>query len=542
MRFSGMSQEDARKRFQETDREIVHLERQALRAQMANTAVTCGNAEGKVADKTELGLIRHVLKLQRPRTPLRDLLDRSGRAIQEMKPCFMMSPLSVAQYLKPGQCEFDLVVIDEASQMKPEEAISGLARANQIVVVGDPKQLPPTSFWDRVAANDTEVESILEMAMHCWHPYRRLLWHYRSRHSSLIAFSNEKFYDGELIVFPAPVKNHPEYGVRMEKVDGYCKRGGTNTIEAQRVAEAAVNFMRREAEKDEDAMRSLGVVAMNNTQTELILDEVNRLLQRTPEAYAYTEAMDRNTGGLETFFVKNLENVQGDERDVIYISVTYGPDPDSGKVMQRFGPINTDVGYRRLNVLFTRAKQQIRLFTSMNASDIRVSDPAVKMGRRALHDYLEYAATGRLHNGTDTGGEPTNDFERFVKNRLETRGFDVDCQVGVAGYFLDLAVSHPAFPNGYLAGVECDGATYHSANSARDRDRLRQEVLENLGWNIYRIWSTDWFNDADTETERLTRYLHQLLRDIAPPQEIDETADVVDQCSQTLDLFSQTRK
>ena len=525
-RFSGVTQEDARARFKQTDRELIQLERRALRAQLASAAIPRGNSEGLVRDKTELGLIRHVLSLKKPRTPIRDLVDRAGRAIQEMKPCFMMSPLSVAQYLKPGNCEFDLVVIDEASQMKPEDAIGGLVRAGQIVVVGDPKQLPPTSFFDRVGGEPVEedeeatdadqIESILETAMNCWQPYRRLLWHYRSRHGSLIAFSNEKFYDGELIVFPAPVKDNPEYGVRMEHVSGTCRRGGTNLKEAQCIAEAAVEFMRLEARKDEDAMRSLGVVAMNRAQTELIADEISRLLQRVPDAYAYTEVFENRGGGIESFFVKNLENVQGDERDVIYISTTYGPDPDSGKVHQRFGPINTDLGYRRLNVLFTRAKEQVKLFTSLHAADVNVRDETVKRGRRALHDYLEYAATGRLHGGDGNGCDPDNDFERFVKARLEARGFDVACQVGVAGYYIDLAVSHPAFPDGYLAGVECDGATYHSAMSARDRDRLRQEVLENLGWDIYRVWSTDWFADPDAETDKLDRHLRGLLNRKAP--------------------------
>jgi very-short-patch-repair endonuclease len=306
-----------------------------------------------------------------------------------------------------------------------------------------------------------------------------------------------------LIVFPAPVKNTAEYGVYMEKINGKCRRGGTNTIEAQRVAEEAVEFMRCESQKDETRMCSLGVVAMNQAQKELIYDEIQRLLTRYPKAYAYTQALENRKGGLENFFVKNLENVQGDERDVIYISATYGPDPDSGVVYQRFGPINTDLGYRRLNVLFTRAKQQLRLFTSMKPDDVKISDPNTKRGRRVLHDYLEYAATGRLYGGENNSSEPTNNFELFVKNRLEARGFDVDCQVGVAGYFLDLAVSHPSFPNGYIAGVECDGATYHTAFSARDRDRLREEVLRNLGWDIYRVWSTDWFANPDVSIQHL---------------------------------------
>ncbi|ADI75125.1 conserved hypothetical protein (plasmid) [Methanohalobium evestigatum Z-7303] len=517
-RFSGLKQEEARERFRKTDRELIDLERKYLRAKLAKAPITRRNSEGLPRDKTELGLINHERSKKRKHISFRDLMNRAGKAIQELKPCFMMSPLSVSQYLKPGTSEFDLVVIDEASQMKPEDSLGALARSKQIVVVGDPKQLPPTSFFERLGGDDNEteendadtVESILEMAMRCWQPYRRLLWHYRSRHESLIDFSNKKFYNDQLIVFPSPVTNHPSYGVHMEYVGGTCRKGGTNIKEAQRVAEAAVEFMQTNPEQ------SLGVVAMNKVQTDLIEDEVSRLLTENTAAYNYIEHWDKINGGLESFFVKNLENVQGDERDVIFISTTYGPDSESGKVHQRFGPINSNVGYRRLNVLFTRAKEQVQLFTSMRPSDVRVNEENVNFGRRALHDYLEYAATGRLQGGDGSSNEPENDFERHVKEHLEKRGFDVDCQVGVSGYFIDLAVSHPAFSDGYLAGIECDGATYHSAKSARDRDRLRQEILENLGWDIYRVWSTDWFANPKKETDKLEQYIHSLLETKAP--------------------------
>lgn len=522
--FDGVTQEEARTRFRSLDRELIEFERQALRSQLAHAPIPRGNSEGRVRDRTELGLINQMLSVAKPRTPMRELFDRSLNAIQDMKPCFMMSPLSVAQYLKPGRCEFDLVVMDEASQMKPEDAVGALVRAGQIVVVGDPKQLPPTSFFDRVAgsaddeddedaAEATQIKSILESAMSCWQPYRRLLWHYRSRHGSLIAFSNEKFYDGDLIVFPSPIKDHPDYGVKLEPVDGFCRpRTGMNEREARAVATAAVAFMKQEAAKPDAEMRSLGVVAMNRAQTDLIYQEVSQLVSHDLDAYRYTEAMEARGAGIESFFIKNLENVQGDERDVIFISVTYGPDPDSRKVLNRFGPINGAAGHRRLNVLFTRAKEQVRVFSSMRAQDINIKDPATPAGRRALHDYLEYAATGRLFGGDGHGRAPENDFEYCVKDRLEALGYEVTCQVGVAGYFIDLAVSHPAFPNGYLAGIECDGATYHSARSARDRDRLRQDVLEHLGWDICRIWSTDWFADPDGETRKLGRHLQELLR------------------------------
>jgi superfamily I DNA and/or RNA helicase/very-short-patch-repair endonuclease len=517
--------EKAREKFQEIDRELFHLERKALRSQLANQPVTVGNREGYPRDKTELGLIEHERGKQRKHIPLRDLLARAGQAVQDLKPCFMMGPFSVAQYLKPGGLEFDLVVIDEASQMRPEDALGALVRSGQIVVVGDPKQLPPSSFFSRAVdegdeeeqeETDTEsVESILDLAMRCWQPYRRLLWHYRSRHGSLIAFSNCHFYNNELIVFPSPATDNSDCGVQLEPVEGIYRKGGINEIEARRVAEEAIRFMVAEMASDAE-MRSLGIVAMNQKQSELIQDEVDRLVQDSHEAERYINHFEQEAEGLNSFFVKNLENVQGDERDAIFISATYGPDQESGKVHQRFGPINSQSGPRRLNVLFTRAKQQVRLFSSMSASDIQVNDTARQTGRQVLRDYLRYAETGELPSGAQSNGEPDSDFEVFVRRRLEARGFQVDHQIGVSGYFIDLGVRDPAFPDTYIVGVECDGAAYHSAKSARDRDRLRQQVLENLGWTIYRIWSTDWFADPEGETDKLERFLQKILKTKAP--------------------------
>jgi very-short-patch-repair endonuclease len=275
------------------------------------------------------------------------------------------------------------------------------------------------------------------------------------------------------------------------------------------VAEAAVAFMR------ENPDRSLGVVTLNMPQREVLLGEIDRLIARDRRAAAYIEKWEST---LEPFFVKNLENVQGDERDVIFISTVYGPDADTGVVMNRFGPVNSNVGHRRLNVLFTRAKQQVDVFTSMRSSDIRVSD-ASSRGVKELKSYLEYAETGRLEQGEQTGREPDSEFEIFVRDRLVQHGFEVVPQVGVAGYSIDLAVKHPK-RSGYLLGIECDGATYHSSKSARDRDRLREEVLVGLKWNIYRIWSTDWFSNPQHEFARLLAHIEKLVSvDIAKTQQ-----------------------
>lgn len=262
--------------------------------------------------------------------------------------------------------------------------------------------------------------------------------------------------------------------------------------------------MRAEPEK------SLGIVTLNQNQRDLLLELVERSVPREPFAQKY---IDRWEGTLEAFFVKNLENVQGDERDVIFISTVYGPDAATGVVMNRVGPINGAYAHRRLSVLFTRAKDRVEVFTSMKPGNINASEGS-NLGVHALRDYLEYAETGRLETGETTGREPDSEFEEFVQDRLREKGFDVVSQVGVAGYFIDLAIKHPK-RSGYLLGIECDGASYHSSRSARDRDRLRQQVLERLKWNIYRIWSTDWFQNPEEELRRLLGSLEGLLRDEA---------------------------
>ena len=511
-RFKGITQKQARERFRELDRQILKLHQQSLAAELARASIDPGVLTPQRKDYTGRVLLENEFSKKQRHVPIRVLLDRAGRSIQQMKPCFMMSPLSVAQFLKPGGLRFDILVIDEASQMRPEEALGSIVRTDQTVVVGDPMQLPPTSFFDKAdhfigteeeAEEIIDSESILDLALATYRPARELRWHYRSRHESLIAFSNRKFYDDKLIVFPSPLdpdkaKRKPQFGVFNHFVHGKYK-SSLNLIEAQVVADAAVAFMR------ETPDRSLGVVTLNQPQQELLLGEIDRLVARDERAAKYREKWEST---LEYFFVKNLENVQGDERDVIFISTVYGPDADTGVVMNRFGPVNSNVGHRRLNVLFTRAKERVELFTSMRSGDIRIADGA-SLGIKTLKSYLEYAETGKLEQGVSTGREPDSDFEIFVRDRLIQHGFEVVPQVGVAGYFIDLAVKHPK-RSGYILGIECDGAMYHSSKSARDRDRLREEVLIGLKWKIYRIWSTDWFANPQQEFNRLIAHINQL--------------------------------
>jgi hypothetical protein len=319
-----------------------------------------GISFGRVRDYTELSLIKHEIGKQRAHIPVRQLVKRSVLALQALKPCFMMSPMSVAQYLTPGAVSFDLVIMDEASQLRLEDALGVVLRGKQVVVVGDPKQLPPTSFFDRQINIDTDdktiadnAESILDVAQNCF-PNSHLRWHYRSEDERLIAFSNAQFYGGELVVFPTPVQNGNDTGVFHHYIENSFsqkgrKGGVVNRQEATNVAEAVRKHLKRYSNF------SLGVATFNANQSELIQDELDRLCREDKWLEDKIKQWDDTP---DSFFIKNLENVQGDERDVIFISTTYGPDKQSGQVYQRFGPINSETGWRRLNVIVTRAKNK----------------------------------------------------------------------------------------------------------------------------------------------------------------------------------------
>lgn len=511
-RFTGLKHNQIRDEFKRLDKEIIALRGKAIAYDCSRKASPPpGRSGARVNDRTEMCLLDYLMPQQRPRMPVRKILTRAGGSIQVLKPCFMMGPQAVAQYLAPGVIKFDLVIMDEASQLKPEEAIGSIARGGQLVVVGDPKQLPPTTFFSRMTHDGdgsddhfttTDAESILDVCSSHFRPTRSLRWHYRSQHHSLIAFSNHSFYQGNLVIFPSPYGQGGKLGVRAVYLADAIYENQTNLREAKRVVDAVGEHIATRPDE------SLGVVTLNIKQRDLIAELLEERLKSARGADAYRDHWA--TEG-QPLFIKNLENVQGDERDAIIISTTFGKPPGSSAVRQNFGPISRQGGWRRLNVLFTRAKRSIAIYTSLRPEDI-VMDGTTPDGTKALRNYLEYARTGSLTTVEETGREPDSDFEISVMDMLKLRGYEVTPQLGVAGYRIDIAVKHPDAPGSYLAAIECDGASYHSALSVRDRDRIRQEILESLGWRgrIWRIWSTDWFRTPRQETEKLISFLKDL--------------------------------
>jgi very-short-patch-repair endonuclease len=467
----------------------------------------------------EVGLIRREVEKRRRHLPIRQLMAKAGIAVQKIKPVFMMSPMSVAQFLRPGEIEFDLLLIDEASQVQPVEALGAVARCRRMVVVGDKRQLPPTRFFDALLSdgNDTagdftagDMESILSLSEAMGVRSKMLRWHYRSRHESLIAVSNRSFYDERLFIVPSPLRDG-ELGIKFRFVhNAVYDRGGSaiNRREAQAVADAVIGFAQRYPAK------SLGVGTFSVRQRDAVLDELELRRRGRPELERFfAEA------SAEPFFVKNLEAIQGDERDVVLISIGYGKDA-SGYMAMNFGPLSNDGGERRLNVLISRARERMEVFTSIRADDIDLNR-ATAVGARILKRFLRYADTGEMDVPEVGGRDPDSDFEEEVARALVALDHKVVHQVGTAGFFVDLAVVDPKQPGRYLLGIECDGATYHSTRSARDRDRLRQAVLEDRGWKIHRVWSIDWFKDPAGELRKIQQAISDAASQVGIAGPID---------------------
>ncbi|MCO6178042.1 DUF3320 domain-containing protein [Ciceribacter sp. RN22] len=455
-----------------------------------------------------VGVLRAEMARRRGHMPIRQLMQRASPAIQALKPVFMMSPLSIAQFLPPGVLEFDLLVMDEASQIQPVDALGAVARAKQVVVVGDERQLPPTKFFSKMTSGATEedddqegaqvsdIESILGLFSARGLPERMLRWHYRSRHQSLIAVSNSQFYDSKLFIVPSPYTQEAGMGLRFHHVPGGVFEDGVNKVEAKVVAEAIIRHALHSPHL------SLGVAAFSIKQRREIQDQLELLRRLNPQTEEFFHSHPH-----EPFFVKNLENVQGDERDVMLISVAYAKNAQ-GYLGMRFGPLGAEGGERRLNVLISRAKRRCEVYASITDEDIDLERGKGK-GVFAFKLFLHYARTGRLSMSQRSDRAMESVFEEQVMAALQERGYQVHPQVGIAGFFIDLAVADDAVPGRYLIGIECDGASYHDSRSARERDRLRQAVLEDHGWTIHRIWSSDWFQRPKAELDRLIAAIEQ---------------------------------
>ena len=471
------------------------------------------NARRPRPDTGEPAIIAYEAAKKRKHMPVRTLLERTKNAALAVKPCFMMSPLTVSQFL-PSDLRFDVVIFDEGSQILPGDAINCVYRGSSLVLAGDQKQLPPTSWmfggagtddgedWSADADDIDEFESVLDLAKSAG-VFRNLSlrWHRRSRHEALIAFSNFSFYDGKIITFPGAGGDGPDVGVELFYVaDGAYRRGTSrdNPVEAAKVAERVIHHYATRPGM------SLGVVAFSEAQAAAIDAAVRMARAERPDLEQYFDTGDRLRG----FFVKNLETIQGDERDVLIFSIGYGPD-EHRKLTMNFGPLNKQGGWRRLNVAITRAHYRNEIVSSIRAGDIAAS--STSEGIRHLRRYLDYAERGKaaLALAAGPGGDAESPFEESVSNVIRSWGYEVTLQVGTAGYRIDIGVQHPGQPGAFCLGVECDGYQYHSSRAARDRDRLREEVLRGLGWRLHRIWGTAWYRDRNGAEAALRAAIEQ---------------------------------
>jgi len=503
--FLAVHHEDAIARFCAADERIGELSKRIVSAKLAGT-VPPPNAFGK--DHEWGTLARELIKKQR-HMPLRQLFASIPTVLTRLTPCVMMSPLSIAQYLPPDSRSFDVVIFDEASQIPVWDAIGAIARGRQVIIAGDPEQLPPTSVGERGVdeiedgADIEDQESILSECIASNIPPRRLDWHYRSRHESLIAFSNLHYYLGRLITFPSPVTQ--DRAVRYVHVPNGVYERGSGRVNREEARIVAAELVQRLRDPDfASGSRSIGVVTFNGEQQRLIENLLDAERRSDPSLEVYFDPLRWH----EPVFVKNLENVQGDERDTIFFSVAVAPD-SSGRSVATISSLNKDGGYRRLNVAITRARKEMVVFATLRPDQIDLSRTRAR-GVRDFKHFLEFAIRGPralLEASAPLADGTESPFEEAVKTALEARGWTVHTQVGVSAFRVDLGIVHPDAPGRYLAGVECDGATYHRSATARDRDRLRENVLTNLGWRIRRVWSTEWWHDA----ERASAKLHDQL-------------------------------
>ena len=494
--------------FNRLDDELATLTVRYIRAKL------CGLIPSKndIAKNSGFAILKHELQKSRRHKPVRQLAIEMGDALNRLAPCMLMSPLSIAQFLPADQPPFDLVIFDEASQIAPWDAIGSIARGKQVIIAGDPRQMPPTNFFNRSANaedDDTaeDMESILDECLGAGVPSHSLSWHYRSRHESLIAFSNHRYYDSSLITFPAAETRAS--AVEWRRVEGvYAKgKGRCNQVEAEAIVQETVKRLTDPAFIA--AGYSIGIITLNSDQQKLINDLMDAARQQYPQIEPFFQ--DSQT---EPVVVKNLETVQGDERDLIMLGIGYGPTEPGAPVMSmNFGPLNKDGGWRRLNVAITRSRREMLVFSSFDPSMIDLNRTNARAVRDLKH-FIEFAQRGPRALAEAVQGSVggyDSPFEEAVAQGLRRMGWQVVPQIGVSRFRIDLGIVHPDRPGDYLAGVECDGATYHSAATARDRDKVRGAILRGLGWSLLRLWSTDWWVDKEGALQRLHAELSDLL-------------------------------
>lgn len=511
--FIGSNHTTQVQKFRELDDAYLQLSRKIIIAKL--TEALPRRRTGPCPEGTELGILKRECEKRARHKPVRQLLSSIPTLLSTLKPCFLMSPLSVAQYLPAEISAFDLVVFDEASQIPVWDAVGVIARGKQLIVVGDPKQMPPTNFFQKGDGEEVEAEdnvmedpeSILDECRAAGVHSTYLNWHYRSRHESLISFSNHHYYDDRLFTFPAAADSE-HLGMKFIFASGgvYDRRQSrTNAIEAEMLVQHVVKRLHNRETRD----KSIGIVTFSQAQKDLIEDLLEQARRKHPELEKFfDDELD------EPLFVKNLENVQGDERDVILFSICYAPDGD-GKFSMNFGPLNRQGGERRLNVAITRAKEQVVVFSSIRGSQIDLARTAA-VGASHLKYFLDYAEKGIHEFSRGSQLRAGNDlFIQAVADFLKKQGHQLRLKVGCSDYQIDIAVIHPEIPNQYLLGVECDGLNYRNNATSRDRDHLRTSVLNGLGWQMHRVWIADWYHDRKNAGQSLMEALETALQ--APP-------------------------
>ena len=520
--FSSPEHQRKIEQFRELDDAFSKTTAQYIRAKIGNHAPKVSI----VRPKSEWGVLKREIQKKMRHKPVRALMEEIPTALTTLAPCMMMSPLSIAQYLPANHKNFDVVIFDEASQIPTWDAIGALARGAQVIVAGDPKQMPPSRGFQRRDDDDdmgmgsdyVDLESILDEMIASAVPVIRLDWHYRSRNESLIAFSNAEYYDGRLVTFPAPEVQ--DSGVLFVKGDNLYTPGiRTNEGEAKEVVSEIV---RRLTDPDPAVrQQTIGVVTFNVPQQQLIENLLDQARMERPEIEPFFLQEQ-----IEPVFVKNLESVQGDERDVILFSISFAPREPGGRVSLNFGELSRQGGERRLNVAITRARSQMVIFSSTTADMIDTKRTSMK-GVRDFKNFLDFAQRGAralAEVNMDSVGDYDSPFEVAVARYLKDKGWEVVPQIGVSRFRIDLGIVHPEKPGRYLAGIECDGATYHSSATARDRDKIRQLILENLGWKVLRIWSTDWWHNPEHAIESIHDSLEQILEQERMQEEKNDDA------------------
>lgn len=523
--FSGMTHERQIERFCALDTELKQLARDEILARLKDRLP---KLQGVARGSEGAVLLREMQKRSRL-MPIREVFARIPTLLPRLAPCMLMSPMSVAQYLDDDPIDFDLVIFDEASQIPPWSALGSISRAKQCIVVGDSKQLPPTSFfqqtYDEEEVQEVEdLESILDECVASGLTTRRIRWHYRSRDESLIAFSNAHYYDNSLMTFPSAMGEANGLGVSYRHIEhGYYDAGRTRTNRAE--AEAVVAEIVTRLSTPETASRSIGVVTFSQAQQRLIEDLLDEARAKHPTIEPYF-----GESVFEPVFVKNLENVQGDERDVMLFSICYAPNKQ-GNLSMNFGPLNQKGGERRLNVAITRAREQLIVFAKLRPEQIDLSRTSAEAVAH-LKSFLKYAEIGpdalniaQIDSATDSDQRPIS---QHIQRYIEAQGYNVHTQVGQSGYRVDLAVQHPTAPDFYVLGIELDGKNYRSGLNTRDRARTRPSVLRNLGWTLHRVWTPDWWYRHERELEKIGELLSELKNQPPPSLETNTNCLLAD--------------